>query len=525
MKNSITIQQWQKADTIFVVMAGLGTVLSRLPFQASVLNDHDAVNYALALEHFDMHLHQPQPPGYILYILLARVFNLIFYDHLTALAWFSMVFSALAVVAVYLAGRDIFNRRVGTMAALLLATSPAFWIRGEIATLYTADLFASALVGWLCYRVLVAPERKIVIITALTVGLAGAFRLQTLVFLSPLFLYVLYRRSRKTIALAVILVGAVFGVFFVPSVMVSGGPAAFIRSMRTIVPIFWSRETMIRSAELARYVKNVDRILRYMFRVMGELLVPFVLLGCVTRPNWSRFWRNPRLRFLVIWVVPTWLIYLLIWPGNLGTIFVCVTPLFLLAALGLDWIASHPRWERPLWETVAGRAIFLSILGWSIAVFTLFPLYPFGENYRRFDSYEKVLVTDEYYRARLALVADLPVDGTIVYANAFRHLQYYLPAYRVFSFPLLRRSDPSVVKSVVSVENGQMESWSYVETAGLIPAATERILFFDLPSSLALVDSALIETRAQDGQTIVVISVPPNCTAQWTLEGLEICDD
>ena len=418
--NDTSGEQWRRADTLFVVAVFLGTVLSRLPFRATILNNHDAVNYALALDHFDMRSHQPHPPGYLLYTLLGRVFDAIFHDHLAALLWFSIVFSGLAIVAVYLAGRAIFNRRVGIAASLLLAVSPTFWLWGEFATPYTADLFASAIVGWLCYRVLTSSGQAIAYTTALILGLVGAFRPQTFVFLFPLFLYALYRRSWKTVVAVVVLAGGVFAAFFVPSVIVSGGPAAFIRSMRTTVPIFWSRETMVRSTELARYVKNVDRILRYMFRVMGELLVPFVLLGCVTRPNWLRFWRNLRLRFLIIWAAPTWLVYLLIWPGNLGTIFVCITPLFLLAALGLDWIASRPRWG-----AVAGRPIFLGILVWSIAVFTLFPSHPFGEDYRYFDSYESVVATDVYYRARLTLVADLPTDGTIVYGNAFRHFQYY----------------------------------------------------------------------------------------------------
>ena len=511
--------QWRWNDTLFVIAMFLGTVLSRLPFRATLLNSHDAVNYALALDHFDMRLHQPHPPGYVLYILIGRAFNAIFHDHLTALLWLSIISSGLAVVAVYLAGRAVFARRVGVKASLLLAVSSTFWLLGELALPYTADLFASAIMGWLCYRLMVSSEQAIACITALVLGLSGAFRPQTFVFLFPLFLYALYQshRSWKTIVGVVILAVAVFGAFFVPSVMVSGGLSAFVRSMRSTVPIFWSKDTLVRSAKLSRYVQNADTILRYMFRVMGELGTLFVLMGYFTRPNWLKFWRNLQLRFLAIWVAPTWLVYLLIWPGNLGTIFVCMAPLFLLAALGLDWIVSRPRYG-----TIVGRVIFLGVLVWSVVVFILFPSHPFGENYRRFDSYESVITTNTYYRARLTLVADLPTDGTIVYGNAFRHLQYYLPAYHAFSFPILRRSDPTMVKSAMSIENGRTESWSNIETADLIPTDTERIVFFDLPPELALVDPDLIETRARDGQIITIISVPPNCVAQWTRDGLTL---
>ncbi len=515
VNGAIGVKRWQRADTVFVVLAGLLTVLSRLPFRAAMLNDHDAVNYALALEHFDMRLHQPHPPGYILYILLGRAFNLIFDDHLTALLCFSIVFSGLAVVAVYLAGREAFSQRVGAIAALLLATSPAFWLRGEIAAPYTADLLASALVGWLCYRVLITSGRRLVFVTALALGLVGAFRPQTSVFLFPLFLYALHQRPWKTIVGAIILAGVVFGAFFLFSVIASGGLAAFVLSMRVIVPIFWSTETMVRSATLARYAKNLQMILRYAFRITGELIAALALLGYATRPNRLQFWRNPKLRFLTIWILPTWIVYTLIWPGNLGTAFVYMTPAFLLAALGLDWIA-----KRPGYGTIVGGVAFVSILIWNIVVFTSFSSHPLGECYRYFDSYASIVSSDEYYQAKLALVDDLPLEGTLVYANAFRHLQYYLPAYHTFSYPILRRSDPSTVKAVVSIENGLMENWTGVETATLVPPDTERIVFFDLP--LELVDATQIEERAQNGYTIYVIAVPSNHEAQWTSEGLSV---
>ncbi|MCP4536089.1 MAG: glycosyltransferase family 39 protein [Chloroflexi bacterium] len=514
-KGAIDVKRWQRADTVFAVVVGLVTVLSRLPFRAAMLSNHDAVNYALALEHFDMRLHQPHPPGYILYILLGRAFNLIFHDHLTALVWFSIVFSGLAVVAVYLAGREAFSQRVGAIAALLLATSPAFWLRGEMAAPYTADLFASAIMGWFCYRVLITSGQGLVFVTALVLGLIGAFRPQTLVFLFPLFLYALRQRPWKTVVGAVVLAGVVFGAFFLFSVIASGGLAAFVLSMRITIPIFWSKETMARSATLPRYVKNVQMILRYIFRVTGEWIAALAFLGYVTRSNCLQFWRNPKLRFLAIWILPTWIVYTLIWPGNLGTAFIYMTPAFLLAALGLDWIA-----KRSGYGIIAGGVVFASILIWNVVVFTSFSSHPLGERYRYFDSYESIVSSDEYYRGKLALLSDLPVEGTIVYANAFRHLQYYLPAYRTFSYPSLRRSDPSTVKAVVSIENGLMENWAGIETAMLVPPDTERIVFFDLP--LGLVDATQIEERAQSGYAIYVISVPLDHEARWTSKGLSV---
>lgn len=495
---------------------GVGVIVSRWPFQITMLNNHDAINYALALDLYDMRLHQPQPPGYPLYILLGRLFNLIFHDHLAALVWLSAVFSGLAVVAIYLAGRDIFGRRAGVVAALLLATSSVFWFQGEIAAPYTIDLFASAMVGWLCYRLGHSPERAAVWVTALAVGLTGAFRLQTITFLFPLFLYALRRCSRKTIAGAVLGVGSVFAVFFVPAVVLSGGPEAFIRSMRLIVPIFSSAKTMVRSVLWNRFAGNADAIARYTFQALGELVIPFVLLGYAARSHRLRFWQDSKLFFLAIWTVPAWIIYILIWPGNIGTILVCMPPLFLLAGAGVDWVMSHSGWiGRAGWGALAVA------LGWQIALFTILPQYPFGEHYRRFDNYDSILSLDRYYRAKLFLVSQVPVGGTVVYANAFRHLQYYLPQYRTFSPPSLRRSDPNVAKSIVSVERGAMQVWNDVNVATLVPAGTERIVLFDLPGVIQA-EPALVEEHSKDGCSIQILSVPAHYRVLWTLEGLSL---
>ena len=517
MNKECDATSWNRKETILATVLGAVTILSRWPFQINILANHDAVNYALALEHFDMRLHQPQPPGYPLYILLGRAFNLFFQNSPLALLWLSTIFSGLAVIAIYLAGREIFNRRVGTIAALLLATSSLFWFQGEIAAPYTADFFASAVVGWLCYRLAASPERGGIWIAALAVGLAGAFRLQTIIFLFPLFLYALRKHSWKAIVGGIVMAGSIFGAFFLPAIMVSGGPAAFVESMRITVPIFYSTETLVRSTQWIRFVRNAQTTARYTFCALGELALPFVLIGYLTRSNCLRPWRNSKLFFLGLWLLPTYIFYLLIYPGNPGTILVCMPPLFLLTAAGLGWVLTQPRWVK----TAAWAALGIMLI-WRIALFTILPQYPFGDSYRRFDNYESVISVAGYYHTKLALLEQVPVEGTIVYANAFRHLQYYMPQYRVFSVPALFRSDPSLVKSVVSIQDGMIENWSRVDVTALVPSKTKRIVIFDLPPEILLADPALVEEKSQNGHSIKIISIPAHATALWTSEGLSV---
>src|SRR5215470_6783477 len=76
---------------------GLGlaaaTVLSRIPFRAHLLPTWDAVQFALALDHYDIAAHQPHPPGYILYVAAARLVRLVVGDPAQSLVWLSIAAS------------------------------------------------------------------------------------------------------------------------------------------------------------------------------------------------------------------------------------------------------------------------------------------------------------------------------------------------------------------------------------------------------------------------------------------------
>jgi hypothetical protein len=507
-----------KSEGVIATALAGGTILSRLPFQATLLYTFDAVNYALALDHFDMRLHQPQPPGYPLYILLGRLFNLFLQDHRAALVWLSTVASGLAAVAVYLVGRDMAGRRVGIFAALLLASSPLFWSQSEIASPYALDVFASALVGWLCYRTATSPQNaRLAWISALAVGLAGAFRLQTMLVLFPLFLYALHRRPWKVIVGAVAAAGAVFSAFLLPAVMASGGVAAFLSLMFGVVPILQSTETLARSTRAARFIANIYTTARYSATAVGEMVLPLALIGYLTCSDRLRFWRNRELWFLILWAAPTWALYFLVWPGNLSTVLVCVAPFFLLAGMGLNRIVQQPRWGPAM-----GYATLAVVLSWHIVVFTLLPQRPFGPAYRQFANYQAIKGDTKIIENELSLVSAMPVEGTIVYTSDIRHLQYYLPQYHTFSQPTLDQGDPQVVRSILFINNGALQKWERVATAELVPPDTKRIVLIDLPTLTISAPPALVEEESKNGVAIQVLSIPPDYAALWTPEGLSL---
>jgi len=128
-----------RTDLLYGLGLFLLTVLSRIPFRSRILYHWDSVNLAFAMQKLDVAAEQPQPPGYILYVWLARLVDALLHDPQTSMVLLSILASGLAVVALYRLGRALFDERTGLAAALFLASSPLFWFYGEIALPHTVD--------------------------------------------------------------------------------------------------------------------------------------------------------------------------------------------------------------------------------------------------------------------------------------------------------------------------------------------------------------------------------------------------
>ena len=143
----------------FGIALGLSIIafLMRLPFCSKYLQHWDSVNYALSLEHYDVRLHQPHPPGYFLYSFLGKLVNLLTQDANAALVTISLISGALGIGALYFLGLRITNRKTAIVIAVLGLTSPLHWFESDVAL----NLFSGFLAGHhYCNSVLRTTERE-----------------------------------------------------------------------------------------------------------------------------------------------------------------------------------------------------------------------------------------------------------------------------------------------------------------------------------------------------------------------------
>ncbi|HEY8475743.1 MAG TPA: hypothetical protein VIN09_02615, partial [Chloroflexota bacterium] len=125
------------SGALVVLGLALLALLTRLPLRTTALYSWDAVLYARALEHFDVRVEQPHPPGYVGYVALAKLLQALVGESNTALVMVSVLGATVAVAMTVVLGRRLFGSGVGVAAGAILVTSPAFWFYSGVAYPYT----------------------------------------------------------------------------------------------------------------------------------------------------------------------------------------------------------------------------------------------------------------------------------------------------------------------------------------------------------------------------------------------------
>src|SRR6202035_5239022 len=128
--------------------AGAVGLVSRIPFAARRMWDHDSIQFALGVERYDLAAHHPHPPGYPLYIGLLKLLAAAGIDSLHGMVGLSILAAGVgAALMVLLAGRlaeddaGSGEGRIacGLFAAALYVCNPLLWFYGELPLLYGVE--------------------------------------------------------------------------------------------------------------------------------------------------------------------------------------------------------------------------------------------------------------------------------------------------------------------------------------------------------------------------------------------------
>jgi hypothetical protein len=228
------------------------------------LEDLDSINFALGVRHFDVARHQPHPPGYPVFIAIAklstRALRAAGVDAAAprGLAIWSAIAGTATLPALLILFRSLERRnRVAWWATVVTGASPLFWstalrplsdMTGLAFAVAAQALAVSALrplppsggdsgsISQISGTTGLSPGRALVL-ASLVAGAAIGVRSQTAILTVPLLLYVLTTAGNRVSGRTrVTAVGAfVLGVLWwaVPLLIASGGPSGYLTALHT----------------------------------------------------------------------------------------------------------------------------------------------------------------------------------------------------------------------------------------------------------------------------------------------------
>jgi hypothetical protein len=209
--------------------------------------------------------------------------------------------------------------------------------------------------------------------------------------------------------------------------VLSGGVANYLQVMGAFSERFQSTTSLLEGAGWWGLRRNLIKLTLYTLYGWSVAIVPALVFIAVRlwRRAWPRRWEN--IIFLGLWILPALLFYTVIHMGQQGLVFVFLPALLLLSAVGLvRLLTARPRWIMPLTAVLVGV---------NVAVFLVLPEYPLGPNTQRLLTRETLVNSDRYYQDRVHTIrANFEPGSTVILADSWRHVQYYLPEYSRLPF-------------------------------------------------------------------------------------------
>jgi hypothetical protein len=422
-------------NTVLPASIFILTILTRLSFTSKLLYHWDSVQFALALNKYDVTVHQPHPPGYFLYVMLGRLLNFFIGNANTVFVSISVVFSGLTVVTVYYLGKEIYDKKIAILAALIALTSPNLWFHGEVALTYVVEAFFSTLIALLCWRIL-EDKHKYIWLSVIALGVAGGIRQNTIVFLFPLWLYSVKGIPLRKRVLSIGLLGIVCLLWFVPMVWMTGGWHAYHEAFRELwlfntgnVSVFekgWPTFKIFSSSLFKFIIYSIG---------VGVVILCFAAYSLMSHGRLRSLDRN-KVFFFFLWILPSVFFYLTIFihPANPGYVLIFAPALFILTSVSIEFISDDLK--RFLKKDISKVAVLIiMIIGIYLFFFSRYPV-----------SYREIRDHDRNLLITLNGIKTFNPENTAIFAEpyvfyGFRHIMYYLPEYRVYL--IQRRISPT----------------------------------------------------------------------------------
>ncbi len=447
---------------------GIGT---RLPYIEKLQSHWDGPQYSIAVIRYSLVQDTPSPPGYPLYIALARLFYTVTHDPLAAILLVSVLGAGCGAVIFYNAGKIIYNRSVGIISALLFLTGTSFYYFGLTAYAYGITPVLTTLCAVVIYQI-VFRQKKYGILAGCVFALAIGFRPQEAFFLLPLYLFGLYYLSFQQKVFSLVVFALANLLWFVPFIHVVGGFAQYFK-----VSSAFANNGSLPQISLS-YSANYDvfflRIVRGFFLTFGisSIFLLYYLFPWVKRKKIKQYYKA--IIFYLLWIFPCLVFNLFVRTDHAGYQMSYLSACVILIAFAI-------------WKVNSRSRIRLILIMSSIVVFNLYWFFHNRDPQSKLPysptsfHYSEIRKNDIKLGGKISYIKKhFPASSTLIITsiNPWRPLMYYLKDYKLYEIDALTLQDPRsrfVVRTADQWDYQLHKDMKYI----VVPSGITRIVFTD----------------------------------------------
>lgn len=360
--------------------------------------------------------------------------NSLFHDPNSTMIFINIIFSILTVLLIYFLAKKMFSRKSALVASLLLVFNPIFWFYGEIAAIYLSEAFFAVLIAYTSYHVLIG-DIRFIYISALVLGIAGGFRQDLVFFMFPLWFFcIIYKnRNYKRILMAFVVLAVSVLLWFIPTIILTGGYESYSIASKNLLITTFSINSVLFGADITRNLAMDFNLIGWSMIGMGDLCV-FILIIFILYKIKKVFKLanliNPKVLFILLWILPTFIFYLLVYFAKTGYILIYL-PSFALILAHVLLNISHDLNGR--FKTFS-KNFYLILL---LLLCVTSGIVQFGYTSELAMAYGKIHYEDMSFQHMNQSLGEFNLSDTLIFMDNednWRKLLYYFPDHETYSY-------------------------------------------------------------------------------------------
>lgn len=413
-------------------------IFSRFPLIEKMHSHVDSSSLTLALIDYNFEQETPAPPGYPLYIGLAKLFMFVTHDPHRAILYVSVLFSGIGAVVFFLAGKSFSNRATGIIATMLFLSAPTFYFFGLTVYPYLVAVVMTTLIAWCVYEI-AFKKKQYGILLGVLYALSLGVRPQEALTTFPLFLYGLLMMSFAQRVRSIHTFFLVLFLWLIPFLSIAGDMWGYLEHLRKAASSALPMPTLLyfltRRFELASGF--------FLTFGAGIIIIAIFVLRLIFRFMKTRSFstsEKKKVLFFAAWSIPSLLFNFFVRTEHAGYQTGYLTFFLFLLAIGI-WKMFKNR----MLLTV-GVTLFIVVVNLFLFFYNRDPgfIRPYRQSSFHYSDIKrndyalsnKVIYIKNNYDPKKTLIVSGPVF--------WRHARYYLPEYQIYEIDALVTDDPRV---------------------------------------------------------------------------------